>query len=65
MGKIEEAKARMRQRDEFTREHLAVWVPQLVDRILENSKEEFYRGAANLLRQFIDAYQSTNRGLQG
>jgi TorA maturation chaperone TorD len=64
-GKNEEAEARIRLRDEFTREHLAVWVPEFVDRILENSKEDFYRGAAILLRQVIEEYQATDRGLQG
>jgi len=63
--KIEEAKTKIHLRDEFTREHLAVWVPQFVDRILENLKEEFYRGAAILLQQVVEEYQSTDRGLQG
>jgi TorA maturation chaperone TorD len=65
MGKVKEAKAKLHLRDEFVKEHMTLWIPQFVDRILENSKEDFYRGAAILLRQVIEEYQSTDRGLQG
>ncbi len=37
----------------FLEEHLNKWVPAFSEDIIKNTKEDFYRGAASLLRGFI------------
>ena len=55
-----EKAARLTQiRNDFIKDHMALWVPAFVDNILEFALEDFYKGAALMLREFIDAYGRT------
>jgi TorA maturation chaperone TorD len=42
-------------RSNFLNEHMAPWVPFFVDRILVSAQEDFYKGAAFILRGIIEA----------
>lgn len=52
-GNHQEAEKIIESRNEFIREHMALWIPSFVDRILEATEGSFYRGAAILLREVI------------
>ena len=55
-GRNEEASEFLTMRNDFLKEHMALWVPLFVERIIQSSQEDFFRGAAFLLREVIDAY---------
>ncbi len=52
-GRRQEASRNLELRDDFLREHMRLWVPIFSDKVLENTKEDFYRGAAHILRGVI------------
>jgi putative dimethyl sulfoxide reductase chaperone len=56
-GKNEEASKFLTLRIDFLKEHMALWVPVFVERIILSSSEDFFNGAATLLREAIDAYR--------
>ncbi len=39
---------------EFLKEHIAKWVPRFCDDVIKESKIEFYKDAARLLKNFIE-----------
>ncbi len=53
-GREGETSKVLAMRNEFIKEHVALWVPLFIERILESTKEDFYKGAAILLRDFMD-----------
>jgi TorA maturation chaperone TorD len=53
-GKTEDAERLYRARDEFLREHMSSWVLPFANRVLEHTSEDFYKGAAIMLRQFVE-----------
>ncbi len=56
-GRNEEASEFLTMRNDFLKEHMALWVPLFVERIIQSSQEDFFKGAAFLLREVIDAYR--------
>ncbi|GAB4406561.1 MAG: molecular chaperone TorD family protein [Thermodesulfovibrionales bacterium] len=52
-GNREDASRLFEIRSNFLNEHMAQWVPFFVDRILVSTQEDFYRGAAFILRGII------------
>jgi TorA maturation chaperone TorD len=52
-GRREEASRILEIRENFLKEHMRLWVPIFSDKVLENTKEDFYRGAAHILRGVI------------
>ncbi|MFH1756978.1 MAG: molecular chaperone TorD family protein [Pseudomonadota bacterium] len=55
----EEASGFLTMRNDFMRDHMALWVPFFIEKIINFSNEDFYQGAALMLREFIDAYGRT------
>lgn len=53
-GKDSEAMRILQNRKEFLKEHMVLWVPTFVERILESTHQDFYRGAALFLRELIE-----------
>lgn len=47
----------------FLEEHLINWVPMLVDDMLKFAKTDFYKGAAQLTRGFLESDEETLRDL--
>lgn len=41
------------QKNEFLQEHVIKWVPSFCERILKESKNDFYKGAAKLTKEFV------------
>jgi TorA maturation chaperone TorD len=56
-GKNEEASKFLTLRIDFLKEHMALWAPVFVETIILSSSEDFFKGAATLLQEFIDAYR--------
>ena len=52
-----EASKFLAMRNEFIKEHAALWVPLFVERIVESTNEGFFQGAALLLKDFIDTHR--------
>jgi putative dimethyl sulfoxide reductase chaperone len=55
-GREGEASKFLAMRNEFIKEHAALWVPLFVERIVESTTEGFFKGTAMLLQEFIDIY---------
>lgn len=53
-GKREEASRLFEIRSDFLSEHMASWLPFFADKVIEFSAEDFYRGAAFILRGIIE-----------
>ncbi|RJP18912.1 MAG: hypothetical protein C4520_13625 [Candidatus Abyssobacteria bacterium SURF_5] len=51
---LDEAVKFLEFEEEFLRRHLTVWVPVLTGRILERTKNDFFRGIACMTREFIE-----------
>lgn len=49
----EEASRLFEIRSNFLREHMALWVPFFVDKVLGSAQEDFYKGAVHILRGII------------
>jgi len=56
-GRDEEASKFLTMRNDFLKEHMALWLPGFVEKIIQSSNEDFYKGAAILLREFVDVYR--------
>jgi len=56
-GRNEEPSKFLAMRNDFLKEHMALWLPGFVEKIIQSSNEDFYKGAAILLREFVDAYR--------
>jgi len=41
-------------RNDFIKEHMALWVPLFAERIVASTNEGFFKGAVILLRDFIE-----------
>lgn len=52
-GQREEASRLFEIRENFINEHMILWVPFFADKVLEFTQEDFYKGAALILRFFI------------
>ncbi|RLG58359.1 MAG: hypothetical protein DRN88_00940 [Candidatus Hydrothermarchaeota archaeon] len=50
----EKARKFQKMQKEFLEEHLAKWVPKFCDDVIRESKLEFYKEAARLLKDFIE-----------
>lgn len=53
-GKREEASRLFEIRSNFLSEHMASWLPLFGDRIIEFTSEDFYKGAAYILKGIIE-----------
>lgn len=53
-GQREEASRLFEMRSDFLSEHMALWVPFFVDTVIEFTQEDFYKGAASVLRGIIE-----------
>ncbi len=42
------------QKNEFLQEHVIKWVPSFCERILKESENDFYKGAAKLTKEFVE-----------
>jgi TorA maturation chaperone TorD len=49
-GQREDASRLFEIRSDFLSDHMALWLPRFADKVLESTQEDFYRGAAYLLR---------------
>jgi TorA maturation chaperone TorD len=49
-GQREDASRLFEIRSDFLSDHMASWLPLFADKVLESTQEDFYRGAAYLLR---------------
>jgi len=56
-GRNEEASRFLSMRNNFIKEHMALWVPLFAERIVESTNEGFFQGAAMLLQDFIDTHR--------
>jgi len=54
-GKGEEASALLALREDFLKQHMIRWVPLFSERVIQSSREDFFKGAAALLQEFIEA----------
>ncbi|MGB9698586.1 MAG: TorD/DmsD family molecular chaperone [Thermodesulfobacteriota bacterium] len=52
-GYRQEASRFLELRDDFLKEHMRLWVPIFAERVLEHTKEDFYKGAAYILKGVI------------
>lgn len=43
----------------FLKDHITTWVPVLTARILDNTRNEFYRGVVRMTREFIEIEKNT------
>lgn len=50
----------LRMRTGFLQEHMALWVPLFASQLLECSQEPFYKGAASLLKEFMESVIPSN-----
>jgi len=55
----EEALKWFQMRNDFLKEHIAQWVPFLVEKIMKSSSEGFYEGAVLMLMEFNEPYCRT------
>lgn len=53
-SKPDEATNLLAMRNAFIQEHMARWVPSFTENIIESTNEDFYRGAASLLRGMVE-----------
>jgi len=53
VGQSDEASRLFEIKNNFLNEHMALWVPIFVDKIIESTQEDFYKGAAAVLKQVI------------
>lgn len=53
-GKREEASRLFEIRSDFLSEHMASWLPFFADKVIEVTAEDFYKGAAFILRGIIE-----------
>ena len=52
-GQADEASRLFEIKNNFLNEHMALWVPAFVDKILQSTQDDFYKGAAAALKQVI------------
>lgn len=52
-GEREEASRLFEIRSDFIRGHMALWIPFFVEKVIEASGDDFYKGAAYILKGFI------------
>jgi TorA maturation chaperone TorD len=52
-GKQQEASRLFEMRSNFLKEHMALWTPVFADKVIEHTTEDFYKGAAYILRGII------------
>lgn len=52
---VDEARKYLRNQGEFVDNHLAKWVPQFTQDILESAEVDFYKGVAYVTRTFIES----------
>lgn len=55
-GNREEASRLFEMREDFLNNHMRKWIPVFVDKILESSQEDFYKGAALILKGIINPF---------
>lgn len=53
-GQREEASRLFEMRSDFLSDHMALWLPLFVNKVLENTQEDFYKGAAFILRGIVE-----------
>ncbi|MDI6728216.1 MAG: molecular chaperone TorD family protein [Thermodesulfovibrionales bacterium] len=53
-GQREDASRLFEIRSDFLSKHMALWLPFFADRILDSTQEDFYKGAALILRGVIN-----------
>ncbi len=53
-GEREEASRLFEIRSDFLSKHITLWIPFFTDRILDSTQEDFYKGAALILRGVIN-----------
>lgn len=53
-GQREDASRLFEIRSDFLSEHMTLWLPLFADKVLESTQEDFYKGAALILRGVIN-----------
>jgi len=53
-GNTEEAETLYHLRKDFIENHLKLWLPAFIERILDSTQEDFYRGCAYFLKEFFE-----------
>jgi len=52
-GEREEASRLFEMRSNFLKEHMALWIPFFVEKVIESAHDDFYKGAAFMLKACI------------
>lgn len=53
-GEREESSRLFELRRDFLSDHMALWAPFFIDKVLESTQENFYKGAALILRGIVE-----------
>jgi TorA maturation chaperone TorD len=56
-GKRSDATQKYEAMNDFFSNHLALWAPTFAENIVENTNEDFFKGAALALRGLVDGYK--------
>ena len=56
-GKRSDACQKYEMMNDFFSNHLSLWAPTFADHIVENTNEDFFKGAALALKGVVDGYK--------